>query len=280
MRVGRVRRCGRSRPSRSLSPELADDGAGAVTGATTRRRLKVLLPVLGARSPCSLRWSTCGRPAWCPSGSPCRRWAIPTTGWDRAPTARGRDTATARAGSVSVNTLIADPARPADVRSRPDGRRGDVGHRRPRGPRLHAERHLARADDHRRRSATWSRCGCATSRCRRASPCTGTASTCRTRWTGWPGSPRTPSSVGGEFRYRFVVDRVGTYWYHSHQLSHEQVIGGLLGRPGRAAEAGAGSPPASTCWRWPTPTAGSRRSTASRATSGWRPSPASRCGCG
>ena len=35
--------------------------------------------------------------------------------------------------------------------------------------------------------------------------------------------------VGGEFRYRFVVDRVGTYWYHSHQLSHEQVIGGLLG---------------------------------------------------
>jgi FtsP/CotA-like multicopper oxidase with cupredoxin domain len=34
---------------------------------------------------------------------------------------------------------------------------------------------------------------------------------------------------GGTFTYRFVADRVGTYWYHSHQVSHEQVIGGLLG---------------------------------------------------
>jgi FtsP/CotA-like multicopper oxidase with cupredoxin domain len=29
--------------------------------------------------------------------------------------------------------------------------------------------------------------------------------------------------------YRFVADQAGTYWYHSHQISHEQVIGGLLG---------------------------------------------------
>lgn len=35
--------------------------------------------------------------------------------------------------------------------------------------------------------------------------------------------------VGKEFTYRFVVTRPGTYWYHSHQVSHEQVIGGLLG---------------------------------------------------
>ena len=35
--------------------------------------------------------------------------------------------------------------------------------------------------------------------------------------------------VGGEFVYRFVADQVGTYWYHSHQVSHEQVIGGLFG---------------------------------------------------
>jgi FtsP/CotA-like multicopper oxidase with cupredoxin domain len=34
---------------------------------------------------------------------------------------------------------------------------------------------------------------------------------------------------GAEFTYRFVVDRAGTYWYHSHQLSEEQVGGGLLG---------------------------------------------------
>ncbi|MDQ1598823.1 MAG: hypothetical protein QOD68_297 [Actinomycetota bacterium] len=35
--------------------------------------------------------------------------------------------------------------------------------------------------------------------------------------------------VGGSFTYRFVADQVGTYWYHSHQVSHAQVQGGLLG---------------------------------------------------
>jgi FtsP/CotA-like multicopper oxidase with cupredoxin domain len=35
--------------------------------------------------------------------------------------------------------------------------------------------------------------------------------------------------VGGEFTYRFVVDRAGTYWYHSHQVSDVQVAGGLIG---------------------------------------------------
>ena len=29
--------------------------------------------------------------------------------------------------------------------------------------------------------------------------------------------------------YRFVADQPGTYWYHSHQVSHEQVRRGLLG---------------------------------------------------
>jgi FtsP/CotA-like multicopper oxidase with cupredoxin domain len=35
--------------------------------------------------------------------------------------------------------------------------------------------------------------------------------------------------VGGEFTYRFVAEQVGTYWYHSHQVSNPQVAGGLLG---------------------------------------------------
>ncbi|MEO7981227.1 MAG: multicopper oxidase family protein, partial [Sporichthyaceae bacterium] len=35
--------------------------------------------------------------------------------------------------------------------------------------------------------------------------------------------------VGKSFTYRFVADQVGTYWYHSHQISHAQVQGGLLG---------------------------------------------------
>ncbi|WP_308798940.1 multicopper oxidase family protein [Agromyces silvae] len=56
--------------------------------------------------------------------------------------------------------------------------------------------------------------------------------------------------VGGRFTYRFVADDAGTYWYHSHQVSHEQVVGGLLGAvvieprspaPG-SADAPAGSP--------------------------------------
>jgi FtsP/CotA-like multicopper oxidase with cupredoxin domain len=34
---------------------------------------------------------------------------------------------------------------------------------------------------------------------------------------------------GQEHTYRFVARQAGTYWYHSHQVSHEQVIGGLLG---------------------------------------------------
>jgi FtsP/CotA-like multicopper oxidase with cupredoxin domain len=35
--------------------------------------------------------------------------------------------------------------------------------------------------------------------------------------------------VGGEFIYRFVANQAGSYWYHSHQVSHPQVAGGLLG---------------------------------------------------
>ena len=35
--------------------------------------------------------------------------------------------------------------------------------------------------------------------------------------------------VGGRFVYRFVAKDAGTYWYHSHQMSHEQVERGLFG---------------------------------------------------
>jgi len=41
----------------------------------------------------------------------------------------------------------------------------------------------------------------------------------------------TQDAVGRAQRhvYRFVVDDAGTYWYHSHQASHQQVRGGLFG---------------------------------------------------
>ncbi|WP_204045296.1 multicopper oxidase family protein [Acrocarpospora phusangensis] len=35
--------------------------------------------------------------------------------------------------------------------------------------------------------------------------------------------------IGEEHVYRFIADQAGTFWYHSHQMSHEQVRGGLLG---------------------------------------------------
>src|SRR5919202_2372394 len=35
--------------------------------------------------------------------------------------------------------------------------------------------------------------------------------------------------VGGAHTYRFVADQVGTFWYHSHQVSHVQVQRGLFG---------------------------------------------------
>ena len=34
---------------------------------------------------------------------------------------------------------------------------------------------------------------------------------------------------GQDYTYRWVAKHAGTYWYHSHQVSHEQVAGGLLG---------------------------------------------------
>ena len=36
-------------------------------------------------------------------------------------------------------------------------------------------------------------------------------------------------ATGESFVYRFVANQVGTYWYHSHQVSHEQVQRGLFG---------------------------------------------------
>jgi FtsP/CotA-like multicopper oxidase with cupredoxin domain len=34
---------------------------------------------------------------------------------------------------------------------------------------------------------------------------------------------------GQDYTYRWVAPHAGTFWYHSHQMSHEQVSGGLLG---------------------------------------------------
>ncbi|TQM34873.1 FtsP/CotA-like multicopper oxidase with cupredoxin domain [Microbacterium kyungheense] len=46
---------------------------------------------------------------------------------------------------------------------------------------------------------------------------------------------------GESFTYRFIAEQAGTFWYHSHQASHPQVVGGLYGalilQPADAASA-------------------------------------------
>ncbi len=48
-------------------------------------------------------------------------------------------------------------------------------------------------------------------------------------------------AIGGEHVYRFVVRTPGTFWYHSHQVSHEQVVRGLLGPLVVVPRAGSGA---------------------------------------
>jgi FtsP/CotA-like multicopper oxidase with cupredoxin domain len=57
---------------------------------------------------------------------------------------------------------------------------------------------------------------------------------------GVAGATQDAVRPGGEFTYRFRVTQIGTFWYHSHQVSHEQVQRGLFGalvinRPGDAS---------------------------------------------
>ena len=46
---------------------------------------------------------------------------------------------------------------------------------------------------------------------------------------GVPHLTQQPIAPGSEFRYEFAVPDAGTYWYHPHERSHEQVARGLYG---------------------------------------------------
>jgi FtsP/CotA-like multicopper oxidase with cupredoxin domain len=46
---------------------------------------------------------------------------------------------------------------------------------------------------------------------------------------GTAGVTQDAVAPGGAFVYRFRADHAGTFWYHSHQLTHEQVERGLFG---------------------------------------------------
>lgn len=46
---------------------------------------------------------------------------------------------------------------------------------------------------------------------------------------GVPHLTQPPIAPGGEFHYEFALPDAGTYWYHPHERSHEQVARGLYG---------------------------------------------------
>ena len=83
----------------------------------------------------------------------------------------------------------------------------------------------------RRRSASWSRCTCTT---------TTSTDGIALHWhgvdvpnaeDGVAGVTQDAVEPGQDHTYRWIAPHAGTYWYHSHQVSHEQVAG----RPARAA---------------------------------------------
>src|SRR5438067_1582322 len=46
---------------------------------------------------------------------------------------------------------------------------------------------------------------------------------------GVAGVTQNAIKAGHDHTYRWVAPHAGTFWYHSHQVSHEQVAQGLLG---------------------------------------------------
>ena len=135
----------------------------------------------------------------------------------------------AAATPVDVTTLVADPARPADVRVELVARRGEVrvpGGRAVEGYTLNGSSPGP------------------TIRARQGDLLEVTlvnesvAAGATLHWhgvdvpnaaDGVAGVTQDAVPVGGRFVYRFVAQDAGTYWYHSHQMSHEQVERGLLG---------------------------------------------------
>ena len=127
----------------------------------------------------------------------------------------------------SITELVADPTRRADV-GRPGDPTGDADYRWSLGRGIHRERHLARSGDP-RQAGSADRDPFAQRLCRRRRR----AALARRRrpnaMDGVAGVTQDAVPIGGEFTYRFVADRAGSFWYHSHQVSNPQVAGGLLG---------------------------------------------------
>jgi FtsP/CotA-like multicopper oxidase with cupredoxin domain len=132
-------------------------------------------------------------------------------------------------GGVDVTSLVADPARPVDVRVQLTARRGQVSV--PGGRALEGYTVNGTSPG-------------PTVRARQGDLVEVTfvnesvADGATLHWhgidvpnaaDGVAGVTQDAVPVGGRFVYRFVAKDAGTYWYHSHQMSHEQVERGLFG---------------------------------------------------
>ncbi len=176
-------------------------------------------------------------------------------------------------GGTAVADLVADPDRPADVTETltvaTDGDRFTVNGTTP-GP------GAARDPGRPGRGARWS-----TRTSRDGTTLHWHGIDVPNAMDGVAGVTQDAVMPGESFTYRFVPDRAGTYWYHAHQVSHEQVRKGVLGavvvEPRKTSDAagrrrgGGGAPPLRQHADAQRPRRACRPSTCS---------PVTRCGCG
>jgi FtsP/CotA-like multicopper oxidase with cupredoxin domain len=197
-----------------------------VAGGAVRRRWRIVVPILASVAliaPLVILWQA----SLVPRDLSVHDMGYPDYGGGAAPASSGHS-AHHGPGTVSVETLVADPTRKADVLVNlvaasatlsvgPQPLPGFTINGTSPGPTITAEKgQLVEV------------------RLRNESVPAGVA----LHWHGLDvpnamdgvaGVTQDAVPVGGEYVYRFVAEQVGTYWYHSHQVSHEQVIRGLFG---------------------------------------------------
>ena len=205
-------------------PPAPEEPTAEEESATRRRRRRVLLPVVGVLVLLGpLGWM------WWGSLVPARYSVLQMGGaeYGGGPGTFEHDHSPA-AATTSVPDLVADRTRPADVRVDLVAARAtlDIGGRAVAGYTLNGtspgptitatqgqlvEVHLHNADVVEGVTLHWHGVDVPNAE------------------DGTAGVTQDAVLPGQDFRYRFVAADAGSYWYHSHQLSHDQVVGGLLG---------------------------------------------------
>ena len=132
-------------------------------------------------------------------------------------------------GSVSVVSLTADPARPADVRVQLVARRGTVAVPGGRGVAGYTDNGTAPGPQVRARQGQLVEVTFVNESVPHGASLHWHGVDVPNAADGVAGVTQDAVPVGGRHVYRFVAEDIGTYWYHSHQVSHEQVEKGLLG---------------------------------------------------